>query len=133
MQSVSENSETPPSVPVQAVQQQLLGAIQKLVEQVEKLEMKPPHDHEQYMRLPRKFQEQGAGRQGWSVTCYRCGGRAIILGNMQPQGTPVRTVQVEVEMYTRLNNIRTLLTNFQSVMFPVMCCLVVCTLLQCPA
>ena len=52
VQSVSENSETPPSVPVQAVQQQLLGAIQKLVERVEKLEMKPPHDHEQYMRPP---------------------------------------------------------------------------------
>ena len=62
MQSVSENGETPPSVPVQAVQQQLLGAIQKLVERVEKLEMKPPHDHEHYMRPPRKFQGQGAGR-----------------------------------------------------------------------
>ena len=46
VQAVSESSETPPSVPVQAVQQQLLGAIQKLVERVEKLEMKPPHDHE---------------------------------------------------------------------------------------
>ena len=75
VQSVSENGETPPSVPVQAVQQQLLGAIQKLVERVEKLEMKPPHDHEQYMRPPRKFQGQGAERRGRSVTCYRCGGR----------------------------------------------------------
>ena len=61
MQAVSESSETPLSVPVQVVQQQLLGAIQKLVEQVEKLEMKPPCDHEQYMRPPRKFQGQGAG------------------------------------------------------------------------
>ena len=37
---------------------------------VEKLEMKLPHDHEQYMRLPRKFQGQGAGKQGQSITCY---------------------------------------------------------------
>ena len=59
VQAVSESSETPPSVPVLAMQQQLLGVIQKVVEWVEKLEMKLSRDHEQYMRLPRKFQGQG--------------------------------------------------------------------------
>ena len=57
MQAVSESSEISLLVPVQVVQQQLFGAIKW----VEKLEMKPPCDHEQYMRPPRKLQGR-AGR-----------------------------------------------------------------------
>ena len=87
--------------------------------------MKPPHDHEQYMKLPQKFQGRGLEDEDSLSHATDVEEGAIMLKDMHPHGTPVRAVQVEV--YTRVNNIRIVLTNFQSIMFPVMCYLVVCT------
>ena len=103
MQAVSDSSETPPPVPVQAVQQQLLGAMQKLVEWVEKLEMKPSCNPEQYMRTPKNFRVRGLEDEDSLSHATDVRERAIMFRDVQPQGTSVRAVEAEV--YTRLNSI----------------------------
>ena len=75
VQVVNESYKTQPPTPVQAVQQQeLLGAIQKLVDRVKKLEMKSSsRNSEQFVRPPQRFQGQGRKRQNQRTVCYRCG------------------------------------------------------------
>ena len=75
VQLVNDGNDTQPPMPVQAVQQQLLGAIQQLVERVERLETRPPpsRNREQRMIPPRRPQAQARGRQGQPIVCYRCG------------------------------------------------------------
>ena len=64
MQVIHESNKIQPSTPVQAVQQQeLLGAIQKLVDRIEKLEMKLLScNGEQFVRPPQRSQGQGCRR-----------------------------------------------------------------------
>ena len=72
VQVVHGSYKTQPPTPVQAVQQQeLLGAIQKLVDRVEKLEMKSSsRNSEQFVRPPQRFQGQGQRRQDQGIVCY---------------------------------------------------------------
>ena len=65
--------------------------------------MKLPPDHEQYMRLPQKFQGQRLKDEDSLSHVTNVGERAIMLGDVQPKGTSMRAV--EAELYTRLNNI----------------------------
>ena len=75
VQVVHESYEIQPPTPVQAVQQQeLLRAIQKLADRVEKLEIKSSsRNSEQFVRPPQRFQGQGRRRQDQRIACNRYG------------------------------------------------------------
>ena len=120
VQFVNDGNDTQPPTPVQAVQQQLLGAIQQLVEHVERLETRQPPSHncEQRMILPRQ-------RQGQPIICYCCGKEGHYaprcVATEDHSGSSAGATTNQSEQYT----------HPQPFSFPVICCHVACMMFQC--